>query len=535
MATDWSAGLDQDELAEFPSASSPLKGMGIDPDEANANPGLLSQLRAQSQGKPDPQQAAANATVPPPPPQSTTPPPDKASPSAATAGKIGGAGDAPATPSTAPAEPTDADSYGRQGLGMLSSEMKKASAAGDEISTDQPADVARLAAQRDKLAMPAPRFDSSGKQLTSTQVYDPDSQQMVTIDPKASTGTKVWRGIRGGLEGLAGGGVLGALKGTLSPEKEGSTAYNAPSKAYTQAEDRREQALQSTDTDLKNSFQTWKDVNDARKAKAGEHRATAALGKDLTAGATALETAENKPQTEQQKADAKVQLDQKTFDQRRQQLSSDPSLSALRPLQKALYMANGKIPDPRETTEGDVQAANMARALTVWKGSHGGQSPATVEDFNQVIASAKGDLNKGTGRGQPTTQQLRTISDKKAAGIEKANQDYAKVSGKTWDKTGLANYQRQLQEVQNAYEEEMGDIGQAGEHNVVTVDAKGQAKWTPESAAAPAVNPAVPKPPVSAPQQNQPPSKPQPAPDGTRRQTPKGTVEVKRGGQWVAE
>jgi hypothetical protein len=59
-------------------------------------------------------------------------------------------------------------------------------------------------------------------------------------------------------------------------------------------------------------------------------------------------------------------------------------------------------------------------------------------------------------------------------------------------------YQRQLQEVQNAYEEDMALLGQAGEHNVVTVDNKGQVTWTPESAAKTAPAPAAPAPPATS-------------------------------------
>jgi hypothetical protein len=319
--------------------------------------------------------------------------------------------------------------------------------------------------------------------------------------------------VRGGLVGLLTGGIPGAAVGALEPgDIHGGTPYGAPNKQYTQAEQSREQQLAAVGPQLKTAMQTWKDVNEARRVKAGDYRANAALGKDVAEGATGLLNAANKPETEANKTAAKVELDQQLFDQRRQQLATDPAFKNISPLNRALYMANGKLPDPRETSEGDIQAANMARALAAFKLSHGGKNPATLEEFNGVAAAAKGDLDKGS-KGQVTPIQRRVVADKKNSAIEKAQAEYAK---KLYVPGAAEEFQRSLQEAQNAYEEDMGILGEAGPHQIVTVDKKGQAKWTPEGAG-PTAPPAAPAPaPVAAPapiaQPPATPAKPQPAP-----------------------
>jgi len=505
MANNWKSGLDdEDELEQFPSASSPLTAAGIDPDKVRANPAMLESLRG------SPFQKAPSVGAPPVDmPQSSTP---KPSPSATAAGALGGAGET---------EPTDEEGFGRAGLSMLYKNAQNATRSADEMSTTTPPELQKLTERRDKLALPAPLFDpKTGQRLTTTKEYDPDTGQMVDVNPKASTASKVWRGVRGGLTGLTRGGVLGAVEGAVDPKLVGATPYNAPSDQYRRAEERRAQALSATNADIDTAFKTWKDINEARKTKAGEFRANAALGKDLTTGATGLINAENKPESEERKSAAKLELNQKEFDQR----GSQADRLGLKGLNRILFMANGKIPDPRQPTEGEYTAQQIANATRLFTQQYG-HPPQTLEDMNKIISTAKGDLGKG-GRGEVTPQALRAISDRKNAAIEKANADHAR---RLYQPNGGKEYQRQLQEIQNAYEEDMANIGQAGPHQVVTVDAKGNANWAPEQPAAPAAQPA-PAPAAAPPQ-----TKPQPAPDGTRRQAPDGTIEVKKGGKWVKE
>jgi hypothetical protein len=105
---------DADELGGFPSAASPLSAMGIDPDEARANPELMARL---TRGPaPMPQKRAGAGAMLRQPDGSTTP-------SEIAAGLTGGSGDAaspgasgvPSVPATG--APTAPYGYGMEGLG----------------------------------------------------------------------------------------------------------------------------------------------------------------------------------------------------------------------------------------------------------------------------------------------------------------------------------------------------------------------------------------------------------------------------------
>jgi hypothetical protein len=281
---DYQAGLDdQDELSQFPSAASPLAAMGIDPDVVRANPAMLDALRNGERPQPPAQEPAPGPMKMPtgedaPVSFSTGQP--VATPSAAAAGAVGGAGDA---------EPADTEGYEKAGLSNLYRNSQLATKAAQDISTTPPAEVSRLTTQRDKLAVPAPLFDpKTGKRLSTTQEYDPQTGQMVDVNAAPSVGSRIWRGVRSGIVGLTTGGIPGLIRGVIEPDSvPGGQAYGAPALAYQRAEQRREQELGATDTDLNTAFKTWKDAVDAAKAKAGEFRANATIGKDLTSSAAA--------------------------------------------------------------------------------------------------------------------------------------------------------------------------------------------------------------------------------------------------------
>lgn len=474
---------DQDELSQFPSPVNPLETLGLDPDEVRANPDLLKGLGASDSSK---YQPPTSGPVRPPSNGASAPTP----------------------------EPSDPESYGMEGLGMLSKEMKSASKAAGEVPTTPPAELERLSAQRDKLSTPAPLYDTAtGKRLDQTQEYNAATGKTESFNPKEGIGGKIWRGVRGGIFGLATGGIPGAIVGAVEPDKiAGGHAYNAPNKAYMQAEQRREQQLGATDTDLSNARSNWKGAVDASKAKAGEYRSNAALGKDLTTGATGLMNAANKPETENQKTDAKIKLTQAEFDQRRQNMMTDPNLKKLSPINRMLYMANGKVPDPQKPDEADVTAQQIARATTVFKLQHGGQEPQNLEDFNQIISAAKGTLGKADNKQDQIDAGNLRVAARSAERNLKNLTDMQKHSY-LLPKEAKADLAQKIQDAQDEYDELQ---------NKLTGDTKKTATATPAPSATPA--PAA-----------QPKSKPAPAPDGTRRQAPNGTIEVKQNGQWVPE
>ena len=201
-----------DELGQFPSAASPLTAMGIDPDEARANPELMARLTVNPSAAKERLAAGPGAIN-----RVGDPRPNGAPPPHVTATRqTGGASAVPNDPTDAgntftpsapsvPATgaPTDPYGYGMEGLGTLSKAAKSSSQAAEDIQTQTPQEITDLQSQREKLATPAPRFDpSTGKGLPKTQEYDPQTGQMVDIDPKASTGQKIWRGLRSAGIGL---------------------------------------------------------------------------------------------------------------------------------------------------------------------------------------------------------------------------------------------------------------------------------------------------------------------------------------------
>jgi hypothetical protein len=433
-----------------------------------------------------------------------------------------------------------------EGLGLLSKSAKMAQDADAAIPTTD-TEAPKLQALRDKLAVKPALFDTkTGKRLKETQEYDPDTGQPINVKSAPSVGQRIWRGVRGGLVGMSSG--KGALLGALDPGAVGSTPYGAPSDAFQRAEERRTEQLASTDNDIANNFKTFKEAQDALKARASDSRANAALGKDLTTGATGMmnsATAAKKADAEATKAanetpEAKARLNQQEFDQRGQRLATDPQLAKLSPLNKILYRLNGKVPDPREPNEAEINAAAAARALVVFQAQHGGKGPQTLEDFNNIQAAARGEMGKGQKSATPTEAQLTAATNKKNSAIEQATKSYANHAASIDPEQALAGYQAELQEAQNGFEQDAEILGVAGPHQQVIVDKDGHVTWKPidlpstppPNAPAPSAQAAgtlggagAPKPPAAA----------QPAPDGTRRQSPSGTIEVKRGGKWVAE
>ncbi len=404
------AGLTgQDELGQFPSAVNPLTALGIDPDMARANPELLAALQPQmGQNAPVPGQPQA---VPTPGPMKMPTGVEEAVtvPEAPPGGRAGGTGvpasiPTPTTGAHAPLPPSSATDYGMAGLGMLDQNAQMATQAAREIPVINP-EAERLAAERDKLDPPQLYDPQTGKMLQEVQEYDPATGKTILVNPKPSVGQRIWRGVRGGLVGLATGGIPGAVVGALEPQDiVGGTAYGAPNSTFQKAEVQRGQQLDATNAGLKTSFDNWKAQVDAAKAKAGEFRANAGIANDETKGATGMINAATDAQKEQDTArnqannspEAKLRLNQQEYDQRAQRVAAMPNLSQL---QKTLYMLNGKIPDPQQPNEAEVNAAQAARALVVFKAQHGGQGPQTLDDFNQVQAAARGMMDRGKAGG----------------------------------------------------------------------------------------------------------------------------------------
>lgn len=510
---DFRAGLtDDDDLGQFPSAASPLTAAGIDPDEARANPALL---RAAFPGLQWGDQF-----------QSSFPGSDTSrlgpSASAASAGKAGGAGDGfqppyysagqPEAPSQAkprsaydapevPGMPTPAgwmpaqaapppkapkplpapvpawtpagaatpslEDYERTGLDSLSKNADLATQAVQNVPTSSP-EVDRLAAERAKLVPPALYNPQTGKMNPAVSEYDSATGQNVTVNPKPGVGSRIWRGVRGGLVGLLEGGIPGAALGVIEPGAiPGGEAYGAPNKAYTRAEERRGQQVESTDKSMATAFQNWKDQVDAARAKATEFRANATTGRDLTTGATGAINAATEAQKEkdeatnqeantpQAKTAAALELNQKEFEQRQRRVAQMQGVSTLN---KTLYMLNGNIPDPREPNEAEINASQAAKALVVFRAQHGGKDPQTLEDFNNIQAAARGQLVKVEQAADKiydsNLQALLKSQNLRVSDLRKHQDNYKKLG---LDKDA-ANLQPDIDAAQAEYDATQGKI-----------------------------------------------------------------------------
>ncbi len=388
--TNYRAGLDNpDDMSMFPSAVSPLEQMGLTAEQVRANPELLKSFASSEQ----PSMPTPTKSVPglPSMPITENVAP-KASPSAVAAGAAGGAGAASVPTDSPTTESPTAGDYTKAGLpGVAGIEQQ---AQNNAMRTSQAEEA--LGGQMG--TVPA--------QIQQDQQAR-DAAQAASVDPsqyKASLGQKIWRGVRGGLVGGLTGGVPGALLGVIEPQDiSGGTAYGAPGKGYDEATAKQAADVKAKTQSYQEALDNFKLAQDARtksldalkEARSGyggvATEANAAKNADTAAARVPIE----QQTAEQNSPAAKLKLSQDEFDQRGAQLQSDPQLQKLSPINKILYRLNGKVPDPREPNEAEITAAQAARALVVFRASHGGKDPQTLEDFNSVQAAARGMLDRG--------------------------------------------------------------------------------------------------------------------------------------------
>jgi hypothetical protein len=508
MADKWDAGLtDQDELRQFPSAVSPLSSLGLDPDVVRANPSILESLNNPEKGDVRPSDTAQTSGP-------VSMPAEARSPSASTkaAAKLGGAGEEPvttapqvtstsATTTPAPAPPASNNWYdfATRGLQGQESNASAAAEAAKAIPTTSP-EIEALDKRAAELRTKGPVFDpQTGQRLrqTTEPIYNQRTGQVeqVPVNPSPSKGQRIWRGVRGGLIGLAGGGLPGAAIGVIEPKTiPGGQAYGAPSSAYQHLEETRTGQLAGAEAGEKEALENWKQQIAARTAQGKDLRDTAAANKDLVSGAVSIPEAQAKiteagarqltAENETPEAQARKSglITQNEFDQREKDLASDPQLRRASNLQRIFYKLTGKLPEPHYTSEADNQATAVARATVAFRNSHGGKSPQTLEDYNSIQEAARGQLDKGASGGDKVVDAMVA---KKNAAVQKANYNFVAHLD------DVDSYAKELQEAQNAFEEDAARHGVGGPHQVITVDRRGHVTWTPtQPAAAPSAAPA---------------------------------------------
>jgi hypothetical protein len=253
---------------------SPLRAMGIDPDQARANPAAALEAVRSGQA-PQTTEVAQND--------------DPGQPGSRQPGDTDYAGPqlirrnaaAPAPASSVPASVTpDGNSsgpptssapktwqdYARQGLaGQL--RATQADEANVNTLASQPTEeqtVAPLEQQRTYAAAP----------------INPQDKQY-----RPGIGTRFVRG----LDAIREGGLLAAV----DPEDVGETAYGAPNKQYGIDTQRQAQKVASIDQQIATARQAYKDASNRAKDIATQQRAVATGYGDLSKGATGQETTEN--------------------------------------------------------------------------------------------------------------------------------------------------------------------------------------------------------------------------------------------------
>ena len=546
---DWTDWADGSDLAGLSRSTAPLSAMGYDPDELRANPasraeavgklagpyaapqapetkGAQDQAQAAQQSAQIAQGGPAPAIAPrgpvPAAPAPTAPTPrlmsrviDKgpAAPAATGAGRsvpetLGPAADAvtapaasnPAAPSPTPtAAPWQADAA-EAARGEL--DLAK-QAQGAFTALPSAPDTAGIDTRIETESLPTNR--AATDPATGKPLYKP------------TVGQRIVRG----LEGFAAGGI----PGVLDPKRYGATAYGAPNAAYQTAEAGRTQALQSDEqkkADLLARF------NLASKTALDRAKGIETVAPDYKDAGTVATDAQN-AQTNQQKADTaaaaeqnrateaspagKAAVTQAEFDQ----YGKEADNLHLTGYMRSLFIGNkGKLPDPKQATAEETARATAMRTFR----QQYGRDPQTLDEINQVNASAGGRL-KDESLSDTPPDPVRAAAQSGLANVtayttqwrRNADGSYQSATPDTFKRISGAEYEATVGKLRDQANKGIAKQGWM-------IDGQGQLVKTPE-AAAKAAAPAA--------------GKPQPAPDGTRRQGPKGEIEVKRAGRWVPE
>lgn len=385
MANDMVNG---DDLASMSQGMiSPLADAGYDADELASDPmkreEALTAIRSGNMGGVGPGQrnAPQPSAAPAPQPQQMA----QAAPQAPQASS--GLGSAQASPAggggTSDVAATGAEALRRSlSLGNLAADTSSALA--NSPGPDNTALEADEAAHAQKTPYRDPK---TGAILPSAQQYAPTGWQ------------RFGRGAKGVVEGLLTGGIPGAIYGGINPgSMPGNKNYGDPNRAYDVAEQSRQSTEASDQQQIQQRVADFKAQMEARKSGASEARAGATAYNDTARGAAGLLNAGTDARKEDQlEATAKdntpegaTALSQAKFDQ----LNKQADAMGLRGEQRTLYIANGgKIPDPRQATEGEI---TRAQAFRVFRKANG-REPSTLQELNDVNLAASGKLTGGAG------------------------------------------------------------------------------------------------------------------------------------------
>ena len=175
---------------------------------------------------------------------------------------------------------------------------------------------------------------------------------------------RVGRGFEGALAGLAEGGVPGAIRGAVQPQVTGVAAYGAPNAEYQYEESKRQGMLARDQAAKADTLARFQALTDAANGRAGNLIKTAPLFNDAgtlannaqrNQQAATAEAARERDASPEGKAAVATALSDAEFNQRQKQADRifGPGKGGE---MRALYLLNGKVPDPKQAASGRLKA-----------------------------------------------------------------------------------------------------------------------------------------------------------------------------------
>lgn len=458
--------------ADLLDSLSPLTTAGIDPDEARMDrAGTMAKLLGDDD--PEPQQSwSAKAKADYDAQQSaTTPTPGDASPQVSPNGNPMPAGlqsrvpqptrtptiPASVAPSGNATTPSLADRNSKS-IGIMEDNLARA-------SQDVQNEAAQPSEEEQTRVLEQQRVNAQRRQVDLETPLDPQTGK-TRPEYKPSFGQRLMRGV----EGFAGGGVLGVV----DPRVGGAPAYGAPNKEY--GYDKRQAAdrVAGADQQLTRAAANWKARNDQLKAIAQERRAVATTGKDVTGASIAQqEVPIKKEEADNSSPEAARQKLQDQFTQ----VQAKADKMGLKGQQRTLFLANGKLPDPRQATSEDI---GRAQATAAWHRDNPGKQPS-LDDIRSINAAVSGSEIKGTvknGKPIPPALQNKILDEKKAA-MDAATASYRDGMDKSGQPFKQSDWVNAMQSAQDKFEAAIEAEG--GTTNHMTVNSDGS--WTAQKAA----------------------------------------------------
>lgn len=392
-----------DDLADLMPSASPLASAGIDPDDAVANrEQVMAQLAAKQNGMTHPV-ANTSGTIP----ELVAAAPTPSWLSGATAPAVAPKGP-PATNAPTPAsEPPSAPSV--PGVvtpsGNSSTPTPNYYQAGQAGALDSATAAQGNARRWQSRPLPSATTDPIEDKIeaASTPTQGRDAQGNLLPQYRPSVGQRIVRGV----QGFAQNGLRGVL----------TAPYGAPNDAYQGQEAQRQAQLAAMRQRLQYrqganaADQTaMKEIGTADTNVGSRFDAVAtAANQKQTADAATQNAATNATKEGREAYNESPEAKAATSDMQLAQANKKADALGLKGMNRILFLANGKIPDPRQPTDDEIATHQATQIFT----QQNGHPPQTLEEFNEVRRSAKGADKQVDKDGKP----LPTVADKNRASL----------------------------------------------------------------------------------------------------------------------